>query len=173
MSSRSLSGIVAFLLLTAACKREERSFNDPAPAGAPVQSIQVSRLDPAGGGPNIVTTNEYEKVAYEVAEGKRLFNLYNCSGCHAHGGGGMGPPLMDDVWIYGSEPANVFDTIVEGRPNGMPAWGRKIPRNQMWQLVAYVRSLGGLVAKDVAPGRDDSLHPHAPEVQMPKEVPKQ
>ena len=25
------------------------------------------------------------------------------------------------------EPANLFDTIVKGRPNGMPTWGGRIP----------------------------------------------
>jgi cytochrome c oxidase cbb3-type subunit III len=173
MCSRCLSCVIVMYVMLAGCKREERKFNDPVPAGAPVQSIQMSGIDPGGGGPKVTTSNEYEEVAYAVNEGKRLFNLYNCSGCHAHGGGGMGPPLMDDVWLYGSDPANVFDTVVEGRPNGMPAWGRKIPRKQIWQLVAYVRSLGGLVRTDVAPSRDDSLHPHAPESQLPKETPRQ
>ena len=37
-------------------------------------------------------------------QGKRLFSWYNCIGCHANGGGGIGPPLMDDEWIYGSRP---------------------------------------------------------------------
>ena len=48
---------------------------------------------------------------------------------------------MDDVWIYGKEPGNVFATIVEGRPNGMPAWRGKIPEYQIWQIVTYVESL--------------------------------
>jgi cytochrome c oxidase cbb3-type subunit 3 len=59
----------------------------------------------------------------------------------ARGGGGIGPALMDDVWIYGKEPGNVFATIVEGRPNGMPAWRGKIPEYQIWQIVTYVESL--------------------------------
>ena len=173
MYFRFISSVVIVSMALTGCKREERKFNDVAAAGAPVQSIHMSGIDPGGGGPKVRTANEYEQVAYEVNEGKRLFNLYNCSGCHAHGGGGMGPPLMDDVWVYGSEPANIFDTIVEGRPNGMPTWGRKIPRKQIWQLVAYVRSLGGVVDTGVAPSRDDSMHPHAPESQLPRETPKQ
>ena len=53
----------------------------------------------------------------------------------------MGPPLMKQEWIYGGEPANIFDTIVKGRPNGMPTWGGRIPEYQIWQIVAYVRSM--------------------------------
>ena len=68
----------------------------------------------------------------------------NCSGCHSHGGGGMGPPLMDSQWIYGSDAANIFATIVEGRPNGMPSFGSKLPPDSIWKLATYVRSLSGL-----------------------------
>ena len=55
----------------------------------------------------------------------------------------MGPPLMDDQWIYGSAPANIVATILEGRPNGMPAFRGKIPDHQAMQLAAYVRSISG------------------------------
>ena len=34
---------------------------------------------------------------------------------------------MDREWIYGGQPANIFATIVEGRPNGMPSWRGRIP----------------------------------------------
>jgi cytochrome c oxidase cbb3-type subunit 3 len=64
---------------------------------------------------------------------------------------------MDDVWIYGSEPANIYATIVEGRPNGMPSFGGHIPDEQVWQLVAYVRSMSGLVPQDAAPSRNDDI----------------
>ena len=67
----------------------------------------------------------------------------NCTGCHAHGGGAIGPPLMDDSWIYGSHPDQIFATIVEGRPNGMPSFRGKLPDYEIWQLAAYVRSLSG------------------------------
>ena len=96
-------------------------------------------------------------------EGKRLFAWFNCVGCHAHGGGGMGPPLIDERWIYGSAPENIYSTIVEGRPNGMPSFRGKIPDYQVWQLVAYVRALGGLAPKDAAPGRNDEMHVGRPE----------
>ncbi len=76
-----------------------------------------------------------------VITGMRLFGQYNCSGCHSNGGGGMGPSLMDDEWIYGSRLEQIHQTLVEGRPNGMPAWGGKVPDEQLWQIAAYVRSM--------------------------------
>ena len=79
----------------------------------------------------------------------------------------MGPALMDDRWIYGAEPAQIYETIVEGRPNGMPAFRGKIAEQQTWQLVAYVRSLAGLLAKDVAPSRSDHMQLKPSEQQTP------
>ena len=69
------------------------------------------------------TVSPFQDNAYGISEGKRLFESFNCVGCHSHGGGGMGPALMDDRWIYGSRPENIYATILEGRPNGMPSFG--------------------------------------------------
>ena len=84
---------------------------------------------------------QYYDNADAVTAGRRLFQAYNCNGCHSNGGGGMGPALMDDKWIYGSRLEQIHQTLVEGRPNGMPAWGGKIPDDQLWQIAAYVRSM--------------------------------
>jgi cytochrome c oxidase cbb3-type subunit 3 len=79
-----------------------------------------------------------------AGNGQQFFTWFNCAGCHgARGGGGIGPPLRDDVWIYGSDPASIFQTIAQGRPNGMPAFAGKIPDEQIWSLELYIRSLGG------------------------------
>ena len=40
---------------------------------------------------------------------------------------GMGPALSEGQFIYGSSPANLFLSIYQGRPNGMPAWGEILP----------------------------------------------
>jgi cytochrome c oxidase cbb3-type subunit 3 len=78
-----------------------------------------------------------------IAIGRQLFTGYNCAGCHsAYAGGGMGPNLRDTVWIYGGSDAQLFSTIAEGRPNGMPAWGAKVAEDQIWQIIAYLRTLG-------------------------------
>ena len=52
----------------------------------------------------------------------------NCVGCHCHGGGGMGPALMDDQWRYGGRIDQIAATIAEGRPNGMPVVARQADR---------------------------------------------
>jgi cytochrome c oxidase cbb3-type subunit III len=78
-----------------------------------------------------------------LQDGRRLFDWYNCSGCHGgHAGGGMGPSLRDPVWLYGNRDDQIFDTIAHGRAHGMPSWGTKIPQQQIWELVAYIKSMG-------------------------------
>ncbi len=136
--------VLAALFFTA-CKREERVFH---PAAA-------SRVQDSG--------RDVEQNAYLLAEGKRLYSAYNCNGCHSLGGGGMGPALMDDKWIYGGNPDEIFTTIVQGRPNGMPSFRERVPDFQIRQLAAYVRSMSGQLRKDAAPTRDDHLQGRPPE----------
>jgi cytochrome c oxidase cbb3-type subunit 3 len=114
----------------------------------------------------------YEENAYALSEGKRLYEAFNCVGCHAHGGGDIGPPLMDDQWIYGSRPEQIFGSIVEGRPNGMPSFAGKIADFQVWQIVAYVRSLSGQAPMNAASGRSDHMQGKPAEQSMKPEQPK-
>jgi cytochrome c oxidase cbb3-type subunit 3 len=167
-----LAMFLTLLLLIFGCQREQRNFRQAPSSAGVVNTIQVSDLHP--GGQQIATpaiSNRYEESAYAVSQGKQLFEQFNCVGCHANGGGGIGPPLMDNQWIYGGEPANIFSTIMEGRPNGMPAWRGRIPENQAWEIVAYVRSLSGLLAKDVAPGRSDHMSGKRPPANTPRQIP--
>jgi cytochrome c oxidase cbb3-type subunit III len=156
--------IAAVMLLIASCQREERRFHDSANRQAREHLVSLA---PGPAAPVVHTRNPYVRNAYAISEGKRLFTWYNCVGCHANGGGGMGPALMDERWIYGSAPENIFATIVEGRPNGMPAFGGRIPEFQVWQLVAFVQSLSGNVPKDAANGRADSMQVHKQEQALP------
>src|SRR4051812_5988852 len=154
---------VAASVALASCKREERQFQVNPPDAQAVFKLSTtdfqaggSTTQPSGYGGFV--QNTFDENAYAINQGQLLFTQFNCVGCHAHGGGGMGPALMDDQWIYGSRPEQIFNTIVEGRPNGMPAWRNKIPDEQAWQIVAYVQSMAGQAPIDALPGRDDHLH---------------
>jgi cytochrome c oxidase cbb3-type subunit III len=165
--------IVIAAMAAASCEREHRELIVPADAAERIHSVRLTNLVAGAPTPETPPPNEYEENAYALNEGKRLFGWYNCSGCHANGGGGMGPPLMDDRWIYGGEPAQIFKTIVEGRPSGMPSFRGKIPDHEVWKLAAYVRSLSGNVAKDAAPGRRDDIAVAPAEQQVPDQPPVQ
>jgi cytochrome c oxidase cbb3-type subunit 3 len=152
-----------------ACEREERHFRaETHNASAGESAVRQSTNQPAvalGGHVKSAEANisMYDDNAFAINEGKRLYRWYNCSGCHASGGGSIGPALMDSEWRYGSDPASLFASIVRGRPDGMPSFGGHIPEDQVWKIVAYVRSMGGGVRTDVAPSRSDSLYPGKPE----------
>lgn len=68
-----------------------------------------------------------------------------------------GPALMAAQWIYGSDPSQVFATIVEGRPNGAPSFRGKLTNAHIWELVAYVGFLSGIGRRDVRGGRGDEM----------------
>jgi cytochrome c oxidase cbb3-type subunit III len=146
MCSRCRIELLAPVLLglLAGCGRASTHMVGPPLSEAAVGGVIASSLVP--GYSHSVSTLEPQAAKYydnpqAVIDGKRLFSQYNCSGCHSNGGGGMGPPLMDGVWIYGSRLEQIHQTLVEGRPNGMPAWGGKIPDEQLWEIAAYVRSM--------------------------------
>jgi cytochrome c oxidase cbb3-type subunit 3 len=171
---------IFFIATLTSCERETRQLSPEAPA---VEAVQYTPLTDyrvggekalASEGTTTLSTQQpadYEENAHAVAEGKRLYSQFCCHGCHAHGGGDMGPPLMDQRWIYGHRPEQIFSTIVEGRPNGMPSFGSKIPAYQIWQLAAYVRSMSGLMPQDVAPGRDDDAKTSPPENSADRQPP--
>jgi cytochrome c oxidase cbb3-type subunit III len=174
MKPHALILVLACALALGGCEREARRFTDSASSSAPAQSTRLSPIQP--GGPSQASTpasTPYEENAYAVSQGQRLYAAFNCSGCHAHGGGNIGPALMDDKWTYGHEPANVYASIVQGRPNGMPSFGGRIPEAQVWQIVAYVRSMSGQLGSATAPGRTDSMKAAEPEAARDREKPRQ
>jgi cytochrome c oxidase cbb3-type subunit III len=168
MCSRSRIELVALALLLTACHGAHH-VSTPVATEAAVGGVITSDLVP--GVSHSVSTTDPRAAAYydnpqAVTEGKRLFSQYNCSGCHSNGGGGMGPSLMDDEWIYGDRLEQIHQTLVEGRPNGMPAWGGKIPDPQLWELAAYVRSMS--LPQTIAADTGDT--PSQTPAPVPKEV---
>jgi cytochrome c oxidase cbb3-type subunit 3 len=173
-SIRGWRGVTTMALVTIAlaCKREERRFNVESSGEPTTSAVTMDTLQPGVPAPVLAVASRSEGNAFDISEGKRLFDQWNCSGCHSHGGGGMGPPLMDDEWIYGSSPANIVATIVQGRPNGMPSFRNRIQNQQLWQLAAYVRAIAGLEPKAPSPGRNDDMQYKVDEQRTPIRTPR-
>lgn len=138
----------------------DAAMEDRLPA-SPTQTLLVpsTTLFPGAARVDPEVENPYAGDAEAIAAGERHFAAFNCAGCHAPlGGGGMGPPLSDEEWIYGSEPAQIYLTIVHGRPQGMPAFGSMLPGRTIWELVAYIETLPGIEdpaeKKGFDPGRE-------------------
>jgi mono/diheme cytochrome c family protein len=82
----------------------------------------------------------------DVVEGRRIYLTYGCVGCHGvNGGGGMGKPILDDEWIFGSDDATLFK-LVRGEvpkqtmPNSI---GKALTDEQVRQVIVYVRFIYG------------------------------
>jgi cytochrome c oxidase cbb3-type subunit 3 len=91
--------------------------------------------------------NPYAGSMLAVEQGKRLFIEMNCAGCHTYTGKGwMGPDLTDNYWRYGGSDDQIYKSVYEGRPQGMPAWGKTLPPESIWKLVTYIKSLSSTPA---------------------------
>jgi cytochrome c oxidase cbb3-type subunit 3 len=123
---------------------------------------QVAIGDLAGVGNNTLdaqVANPYANDHAAVEVGHEIFVNMNCAGCHGYDlKGGMGPDLTDTYWRYGGSPADIYKSIYEGRPQGMPAWGRALPPQVIWKVVSYIQSKGGTYPAGLADrGRQGDL----------------
>jgi len=134
-----LLAVIGVGLAGTACEMQP---SESAVAGAsPPAAIPIGPI-PGPPQPTAVQANPFAEDRSALAEGRRLFVQYNCYGCHGgHAGGGMGPSLRDEVWIYGGDPARIFSSISQGRAHGMPAWGTRLSEEQIWKLAAYIKSM--------------------------------
>ena len=86
-------------------------------------------------------TNPYTTGA-DVEQGRSLFDG-RCAGCHGKGGvGDRGSNLAQPTLVHASDDASLFRVISRGIPGTeMPSTHLATDR-ELWQLAAYVRSLG-------------------------------
>jgi len=111
-----------------------------------VAAVNTDQRILAGGVvPPVVTINPVNPYAGDAAsaeQGKALFRMMNCEGCHSIGGeGSWAPSIITRRWRYGGSDAAVFETIFYGRPRGMPAYGGILPPELTWKLVTFIRSV--------------------------------
>lgn len=155
-------GVALVLAAAAACRQRRVLYNEagevanappppmPVPTGAaalpegPYPGLAVSAIE-------ATTVNPFTNDPAAIARGRQMFVAYNCTGCHGFEAkaGLMAPVLTDNYWRYGGSDADVFNSIYEGRARGMPAWGAILTHQQIWDLVAYIHSLGGMTGPRV------------------------
>jgi mono/diheme cytochrome c family protein len=162
-SDRIAKAIISTTLfvMTASCRESDAAPPDPA-RQAIVPAPQATRTGMSDGGDSLrfvlhdenlavgfplagkflTLRNPYDGDKKAIATGGQLFVAYNCIDCHgADGAGAMGPSFQDGRWHFGGSAGAVFESISEGRPDGMPSWGGRISNDQIWMLTAYVRQL--------------------------------
>jgi cbb3-type cytochrome c oxidase subunit III len=78
----------------------------------------------------------------DIRKGEKMF-LQHCKMCHgAEAKGDIGPDLTDEEWKYGGSDSDIYTTVSNGRPGGMPGWGNKLGEEEIRNVIAYIRSLG-------------------------------
>jgi len=88
--------------------------------------------------------NPYNGNAEALAAGRTLYEE-NCQACHLEDGrGGMGPSLVDDIYV--NERANTdvgkFEIIHSGASGAMRSFSeRGVTQDQILKIIAYIHSL--------------------------------
>jgi putative heme-binding domain-containing protein len=98
--------------------------------------------------PRLPDRNPYNSDS-DVGQGRRLFEA-RCAGCHGKGGtGARGSNLAQPALVHTSDDASLFRVIRRGIPGTeMPSSALPTDR-EIWQLAAYVRSLGRQPSENV------------------------
>ena len=127
-------------------------------AAQPVDYTTIKPPDLVAKTPKGQLKNPYnDSQADIVAQGEHLFLSYGCNGCHGGGGGGMCPPLINDVWVYDGDDDTIFRLVTlgsdelqkqgysrKGRESvvgPMPPFGQIIKSaDDLWKMFAFVRS---------------------------------
>ena len=153
--------ILLAALALAACKRETRDVRTDPPVQDALDKVRLLPVGIAGAAPRVIAVQgePFESNAYQLNQGKRLYDWFNCKGCHANGGGLSGPALIDGWWRYGPDPVSLVVSIRDGRPGGMPAFRDRLTIEQVWQLAGYLQTLGAYSAKTAASCRTMRVSP--------------
>jgi len=103
------------------------------------------------------TKNPVAASPSSIATGKKLYDS-QCASCHGTAGKGDGnagamlnptpsAPTEGD-WKHGHTDGDIFTVIRDGaKQTGMRAYGSRIPTNDIWNLVNFVRTLGPKTTK--------------------------
>ena len=155
------------LALSNASFAEEATPAQPTPAQTPAPAADVpvlgtlkSPIEVVKEAPVGSLKNPYKNANDAIIErGRKRFLGASCNGCHGGtGGGGMCPPLTNDVWVYGSDDDTLYRLITlgsvdlvaqtglsrKGRENvvgPMPPHGSIIKTDDdLWKIITFIRA---------------------------------
>ena len=130
-----------------------------AAADPPADSAKVSPVDLAKSAPKGSLVNPYKDTQADiVAQGEALFSGNSCSACHGPaGGGGLCPPVTNDIWVYGGDDDTLFRLIALGSDGlqgqgysrkghesavaPMPPFGSALKSSDdLWKILAFIRA---------------------------------
>jgi mono/diheme cytochrome c family protein len=166
--------LVGFVALTSSLLYAQQQSPPAAPAAGAASAAPAPAAPAAAGGgdpkkmtpvqladatPKGQLKNPYQDTDQAaVQSGGQFFLNYGCNGCHGGtGGGGMCPPLTNDVWVYGGDDDTLFRLVSYGSQvlqtkgysrigqesvvGPMPAMGGVVQTaDELWRILAWVRS---------------------------------
>jgi len=124
-----------------------------------VSDIGMSPRERVASTPKGKLKNPYTDNEAMINEGYKRFMGNSCNGCHGGtGGGGMCPPLSNEVFVYGSDDDTLFRLItlgsddlaklgyyrkgMEGVVGPMPPYGDIIEKDEeVWKIIAWIRTV--------------------------------
>jgi len=130
-----------------------------AAADPPADTAKISPVDLVKSAPKGTLVNPYKDTQGDiVAQGEALFSSNACSGCHGPtGGGGLCPPVTNDIWVYGGDDDTLFRLIALGSDGlqaqgysrmgresivaPMPPFGSTFKSSDdLWKILAFIRA---------------------------------
>ena len=143
------STVLGVALALAACSRSESTGETPAPPPKPAASA------PAPAAPAAVPSAAHVPGSADPARGA-AFYAQSCANCHGPRGAGDGPLAAslqpkpahhsDGSYMNGLSNEHLFKVIKEGGASVgksplMAPWGGMLSDDQVWDVVAFVRTL--------------------------------
>ena len=152
-----------------------RELRTDPPAASDLDNFRLMPNGISGAPPEsyFASGQPYERDAYNLSEGKRLYSWFGCAACHGDGRGNVGPSFTDGWWLYGPEMVSIVASIRDGRPHGMPAFRDKMTTEEIWQLAGYIQTLGAYNVRVAAPSRNDGPQTRPGENRGPAMAPFQ
>ena len=135
-------------------------------ATATTTSASPANIPAPGAGQNVTSqptasvTNPVRSTPESIAAGKRAYDA-NCGACHGNLSQGavkagmtisiieeqrgkQPPDLTDEQWDHGSSDGQIYAVIKRGvPPTMMPGYDGRIPDDDIWNIVNYLRTLRG------------------------------
>ena len=124
---RAIGALMLWGAALTGCAPEKRELSPTSPL-----------TDPSS--PHDQRASMFEGNSWNLSQGSLYFTWYRCGQCHGDDAKGI-LDLGDDRLRYGGSIKDVFASIADGRPGGMPGYRGRMPEEQLWEVSAYVRCL--------------------------------
>ena len=108
--------------------------------------------------PQAAAATQHLAITPEAIQAGAAIFAANCVACHgADMKGGIGPNLLDTIWIHGGKPEEILHTITFGVPEkGMLTWGPILGPEKVAQVAAYVVARNAEATGHPLPGAAES-----------------